>query len=437
MAYNQNIADFRYQGIPGNKRNLIDLVAKSLEMDQQQAQTRLTNLTGDYNERTMGDRVQEQAYKTEGEGYGIPGKKLEADQADIKRNLLEQMFPGVTQQKQNLPTYIQAPNPGEAWQQPAQPEPEYRQQIPVIQSQFANKTLAELRAEKAKAGPLGEFLGGFIDPMIKARSDAEEIEPALKEIAAASALPGGTREEARTKSAALTAILAKYPQVSSDPRIKEAVATATPRHPDPVYNPMQMDMAGFQRERFENEKKQKLLDRVERYSKNSEKERDSATQLGEVHKSLEGLGIKGGIYGEANSVDIPGFGVGEKAFRSYAQSPQAVALRGYVAALMNAYRNNLFGASLTEGEQRAFEEFSGTGMVANQEALFTGLRSINKSLNQKMRPESDEMIPILDSQGIMYYKNLPQEPQKGAKVSPYSDAAKESRYQAWKKANGK
>jgi hypothetical protein len=239
MAYQQNLADFRYQGIPGNKRNLIDLVAKSLEMEhqiaQQNAATRQNDLTGDFDERTMDSRVGQQAnqqtqgdLQNQGLRLGMPEKQLGAAQAGVESNYLEQMFPGSTKaQAPSLPPPMQGMSM----------ESDGPQMPPVIGNRFAAKTLAELRALKADAGPAGEFLGKFIDPMIKVRSDAEEMGPALQEITAAANLPGGTREEARSKSAALSAVLSKYPAIAADPRIKEALSTAMPRNPDVTMDP--------------------------------------------------------------------------------------------------------------------------------------------------------------------------------------------------------
>ena len=199
-------------------------------------------------------------------------------------------------------------------------------------------------------------------------------------------------------------------------------------------NPYRQDMANFNREKFENEKAQKLLDRVAKYRNETEKDRDSGAQIKEVDSVLSKMGVKGGIFGNSNEVDIPGFGVGEKAFRKFAQSKDAVNLRATVSALMNAYRNGIFGASLTEGEQKAFEEFSGTGIMANQEALFSGLRNINRAVDQRLRPESDEVSKALKDRGILTHEDLPRPKPKASGFSP--DKAARLRELRAKKAAG-
>jgi hypothetical protein len=342
---------------------------------------------------------------------GMPAKEYEANRAGIKGNFLEQMFPGVTKSFDASGNAMSREIP------------------PAVLSNFSGKSLAELRQMKATAGPMAEDMGEFIDPIIKSRSDAEELGPALQEITAAANMPGGTREEARAKSAALVALKAKYPYLTNDNRFEKAIDDALPKNPDPVYNPMQTDMAGFAREKFEFDKGEKRKDRIAKFRKETESERTSATHMNDIQKSLEGIGIQGGIFGDASKADIPGYGVGEKMFRKFASSEAAVNLRANVAALMNAYRNGLFGASLTAGEQQAFEEFAGTGLVANQAAFFSGLKAINQALGQRLRPESDELAGDLESQGILYYKNLPQEKAKPPGKGQHPDAAKNARLQ--------
>jgi hypothetical protein len=160
----------------------------------------------------------------------LPVLQVAGKKAGIESGFLDKMF---QVPKPNLPPYV-ANQTGPV----AQPEPAY-QDGSAMANQFAGNSLAELRAMKAEAGPAWEFLGRFIDPMIKARSDAEETGPALQEITAAANMPGSTREQARSKGAALSAVLSKYPAISADPRIKEAIATAMPRNPDVMFSPFQ------------------------------------------------------------------------------------------------------------------------------------------------------------------------------------------------------
>lgn len=202
---------------------------------------------------------------------------------------------------------------------------------------------------------------------------------------------------------------------------------------------------GLGRDALKFKEEQEALDRIERFRNKTEGDRTSATFMNAIDETLTGLGMKGGIYGDPNSISIPGYGIGTKGFRKYAQSAAGVQLRSNVSALMNAYRHSLFGSALTEGEQRAFEEFAGTGWTANQTALISGLRAMNAAISQKLRPESDGLAADLEKRGIYYYKNLPQDPnakpKKGGEKAPvgfagYTDADEKKLQELEAKAKG-
>lgn len=186
-----------------------------------------------FNEQTMGSRVQQQgniaqggALQNQGTQLGIPAKQVEAQQAGIESNYLNQMFPGLMNRGPgaSLPPGL----------------PMSRESDAPAQNQFQGKSLNELRQMKADSGPIGAFLGKFIDPVIQRRSDVEELTPALAEISQAATLPGGTKEEARQKAAALSAVVSKYPLIAGDPRFKEAMQAASPKNTDIIFNPAGM-----------------------------------------------------------------------------------------------------------------------------------------------------------------------------------------------------
>lgn len=224
---------FQYQQAQRDPRTLAQVQATALanqtadqnmviNREQQNNANVAAGQTAEYNRRTLDPRVT-QAINTATQGglendamrAKVPVNNLSGQQAGIESGILGQMFPGF-----------------------GQAQPPSTTMPPPMQNQFAGKTLAELRQMKMDAGPASDFVGKMIDPMIKGRSETEEVAPALKEISAAASLPGGTREEARAKAAALSGVIAKYPLIAGDPRLKEAITAAMPKNPDVVFNPI-------------------------------------------------------------------------------------------------------------------------------------------------------------------------------------------------------
>jgi hypothetical protein len=207
-----------------DNRTLQDLLAKRIEQQidvaDANAQTRAADQAAELAGRTMGDRVSTASSQAKGLEYGLPVLQQQGREAEIGMGFLDQMFPKAQPQ---VPPHLAAFGP--------QPEP----QAPMGNA-FADKSLADLRALKANAGPVGQFLGGYVDPIIAQKSLAEEMTPALQEIATIAKMPGGTKEQLRDKSAALSAIAAKYPGIVDSPKFKEAIDIANPKNSDVVYH---------------------------------------------------------------------------------------------------------------------------------------------------------------------------------------------------------
>lgn len=240
MAYNQALNQFDYKPNRATvdlSKLIDDVQRREIDLAQSDARTLAADQEYGYKEsvhpamKTQEEnRANHGGLVNKGLEAGLPVLQVEGKKAGIESGILDEMF---QPRAPNLPPYI-ANQSGPV----AQPEPAYDQNLPPQSAnRFEGNTLAELRQKKANAGPASDFMGRLIDPMIKARSDAEEVGPALQEITAVAEMRGGTREEARKKGAALSAVLSKYPAIASDPRIKEAISTAMPRNPDLVFSP--------------------------------------------------------------------------------------------------------------------------------------------------------------------------------------------------------
>lgn len=153
----------------------------------------------------------------------VVGAQTVSQQADDAREMLRPPQQVAPQQVAPQPQVEEAP--------PAPPT------IQGMQNSFSNLTLAEKRKRLSEAGPNAKFLSKYLQPMIDHQSQIEEVNPTLLGIAKVAEMPGGSRTEARIKAAALVAVLAKHPIVASHPDVKEAIATATPRNTEVVFNP--------------------------------------------------------------------------------------------------------------------------------------------------------------------------------------------------------
>lgn len=212
---------------------------KALELKQAQEATRASDQTYQYNEAVHPAMITQQANLAERGGLenrgliaGLPVKQLEGKQAGIESGYLDQIFPG-QQQSPSLPPQYQSGPP-----MSRESDAQQAQIPPAAQNQFASKSLAELRQLKAGAGPTGEFLGKFIDPIINQKSLQEEVLPAIQELSQVANMAGGKKEDARAKAAAIAAIENKYPMVVDNPKFKEVKASVMPKDTD--FNPAVM-----------------------------------------------------------------------------------------------------------------------------------------------------------------------------------------------------
>ncbi len=197
---------------------------------------------------------------------------------------------------------------------------------------------------------------------------------------------------------------------------------------------MREDRKAQQGERQADKKEQYAQQYAQHYQDKTADQRDAATLLNETDSALERVGLVGGIYGDVNKVDIPGYGVGAKPFRKFLQSPEANDLKASISGLHNAYRHQLFGSALTATEAAAFEEFAGSGTVSNEQSLLSGLQKMNKVLQQRLRPLGGQRTKeILKDGEIMTYEDLPS-PEK-AKKKGKERADKDAAALDWAKKN--
>ncbi len=191
-----------------------------------------------------------------------------------------------------------------------------------------------------------------------------------------------------------------------------------------------------ERERLAREEKDEKLAQqyALHYQDKTADQRDAATLLNEADSALEKVGLTGGIYGDVNKVNIPGYGVGAKPFRKFLQSPAANDLKASISGLHNAYRHQLFGSALTATEAAAFEEFAGSGTVSNEQSLLSGLQKMNKVLQQRLRPlGGDRTREILKSGEILTHDDLPSPEKAKQKNKERSD--KDAAALDWAKKN--
>jgi hypothetical protein len=133
----------------------------------------------------------------------------------------------------------------------------------------------------------------------------------------------------------------------------------------------------------------------------------AGTRLKKIDSILTRMGVEGGIHGDPKG-SIEGAGIGAKTFKKWLQGKDAVEFRNTLQWLHNGIRNQLFGASLTEGEMAAFEQAAGTGNLSNERDLITGLQNIYAELDQNLRPIGDQRTKdIIKAEGIFTRDDLP------------------------------
>jgi hypothetical protein len=178
-------------------------------------------------------------FKTGADQDQAPVNKLAAKEATLKGTILDQLSPA-------FGGTAQPPQAPEAAQMGPQSVPEAESAAMKLLHPNAatggiqDKPLSELRKMVSGAGPMSDYMGGMLKPTMDYKSLHEEVIPAISEMAEVSKMPGASREEARLKAAAISAIDAKYPMAVDNPKYKDAKATAMPKNPDVVFNPAGM-----------------------------------------------------------------------------------------------------------------------------------------------------------------------------------------------------
>lgn len=183
--------------------------------------------------------------------------------------------------------------------------------------------------------------------------------------------------------------------------------------------PYQRAMLKFNEDKAARESKKALEDRIVSWRKETDESRRGAVAITAVDKSLKGMGLKDGIYGGGEGIE--GYGVGGKLFRNLPRGKALADLRSAVAELTIAYRKENFGTAQSAGELRAMDEFVGQGTVSDEASFLAGMQRINAALDQKLRPESEDLAKALEGRKILYHKNLPQAPGPAKKAVTEAD----------------
>ena len=122
-----------------------------------------------------------------------------------------------------------------------------------------------------------------------------------------------------------------------------------------------------------------ILKAQEAFLKNKAPHISTTNELEELDKALKDLGLKEGLDSlDPSGVDIPGAGKFGKFFSRFVKSNEGVKVKGIIERLIAKDRHDLFGATLTQGENSAFQALSGTKVFSNQKQLLEYLRGIRR-----------------------------------------------------------
>lgn len=165
----------------------------------------------------------------------------------------------------------------------------------------------------------------------------------------------------------------------------------------------------------------RVVDLAWKYATQTDKQRTLVPGVRAVDDFFKDSGLPAGIYSSMDEIvkaTPPGYGIGERGFRNFIKSDEATGFRSNILAIHAAWRNQLFGASLTDGERKAFEELSGTGTISNAKDLISGIRSLNAGLRENLRPVGgDDVMAELRNSGISTFEQLPEPPKKTPKAT--------------------
>lgn len=119
-------------------------------------------------------------------------------------------------------------------------------------------------------------------------------------------------------------------------------------------------------------------------------------------------GVPGGIGGDVSKINIPGYGVGEKPFRNFIKSDEASNFRSRVNNIYAAWRNGLFGASLSDGEEKAFNELAANQTISSVSDLINGLKTLEDGISTQFHPVGGEAVMSFARRDqIPTYEDLP------------------------------
>ena len=140
---------------------------------------------------------------------------------------------------------------------------------------------------------------------------------------------------------------------------------------------------------FRKEKETRIIEEniikaQEAFLKNKAPHISTTNELEELDKALKDLGLKEGLDSlDPSGVDIPGAGKFGKFFSRFVKSNEGVKVKGIIERLVAKDRHDLFGATLSQGENSAFQALSGTKVFSNQKQLLEylrGIRRVNKTI---------------------------------------------------------
>ena len=140
----------------------------------------------------------------------------------------------------------------------------------------------------------------------------------------------------------------------------------------------------FRKEKEKSKLKENIIKAQEAFLKNKAPHISTTNELEELDKALKDLGLKEGLDSlDPSGVDIPGSGKFGKFFSRFVKSNEGVKVKGIIERLVAKDRHDLFGATLTQGENSAFQALSGTKVFSNQKQLLEylrGIRRVNKTI---------------------------------------------------------
>lgn len=429
MAYQQNLADFRYQGIPGNKVNLIDLVKASLEAE--------------YGRRTMDSRVSQSENDARQGGLTNDNMQMTVDQNTA-------IQPGVMDElRQESGSMLHpAMQAAQAHQQPMGQHPAMQaQQAPTQDPYAAQQALMEERnqllqrsAQHPAALAMSPALAAINknrEANIKGREDLagdqfgmrvnqdwQTLKPQLDALMTPG--PKGWNPLKGEKAVALSKAIAVIPPyMSASPQVKQWIADQKAEQQTQVFNPAAMANVNS---RFYAPLLTDWRSAREKYEK----------QYGEPFLQIQGIknsGAYGTSVGDQSMID-------KLIIMETGKPPTEAQYSNLAHRIGFSDMFDIFAGKFANGQQLSAEMRKNLESEIEEQARI-GHQAYAENMGQAkeqaslMNLDPNAVIRPGGSYGQVddHMKRKPEVASKKA-PGPYDDASKEARYQAWKKANG-